>query len=256
MSVELEDITGEEQDAAFGGEDDAAKPAAVTQPAVDPEALTRRILAEVQSTIREAMPRAEQQKQRSAYESVVADMLAKNYDPQAISSLIKLQMASDEDRAAKKRIDDLETFVKNYEAKCWEMADDALSAYEGSLKALKDDEIKAAILSKTSKIFANDKEFEAEREKGSQGLLPSKASVKKAVAKAVQDYCDKNGLNYKPTPSLDLRNSKPDPVSAKSDDPYDGLTESQRKYANSIKSHLKLTPAEAAKRARAFNKSA
>ncbi|MBX9570902.1 MAG: hypothetical protein K2X77_18555 [Candidatus Obscuribacterales bacterium] len=250
MTLQAEDLIDEQATASDGATETGAQVAPF-----DPQEFSRQILSQVQSTVRNALPRQEQSQQRSAMESVIAGMLAKGYEPQAVQQLVQLHAASEQDKAAKKQAEDLNRFVAEYEGKCWEMADDALSAYEGVLPALKDDDIRAAILNKTSKIFTEDKEFAPQRERGGQGLLPTKDSIKRAVAKAVKDYSEKNGIAHKPMPSLDLRSSKPDPVSTKSDDPFEGLSEAERKYALSIRSHLKLSNSEAAKRARGFNKS-
>lgn len=251
MTLQAEDLI-DEPATADGAADAGGQPPAAQ---FDPEEFSRRILSQVQSTIHSALPRQEHPQQKSAMQSVIADMLAQGYDPRAVQQIVQLHVAGEQDKVANKRAEEINRFVADYEGKCWEMADDALSAYEGVLPALKDDDIRSAILNKTSKIFTEDKEFAPQRERGGQGLLPTKDSIRRAVAKAVKDYSDKNGIAHKPLPTLDLRSSKPDPVSTKSDDPFEGLSEAERKYARSIRSHLKLTDAEAAKRARGFNKS-
>lgn len=214
---------------------------------IDPQETARQIAA----ALANYLPKPEQRPQTSRVEAQVADMLAKGYDADAVKHILQLQMANEEDKAVRMQEAQQQMAAQNYNQKCWEMADEAVGKFEAMLPALADEDIRATILNKTSKIFKNDKDFASEAERAAQGLLPTKQNINKAVAKAVQDYCEKNGLAYKPQ-GLDTRSSKPAPSLAQNKDPFSGLDAKERAAAKALESTLKITSQQAAERIRAY----
>ena len=212
---------------------------------IDPAELAKEILAR--------MPKPTQQQQfptpiqKNKVATVIEDMLAEGFDPKAVQKILNLYAAGEQEKAEKDKEIRTQQNLNDFNNRCWGMADEALGKFEAALPAIRDEDCRLALLQKTNKIFQTNAIFAADREAGQNSLkLPSRNSINTAAAMAIEAYCKANGIKNT-VPGLDTKSSPIEAPGAKSD-PYDGLSDAGRKRARAIVAHLKLTPAEAAKR--------